>query len=343
MLRVIVLRHVIPPTPTKGLGSIGPVKAFYGASAPNAPPLQLWTFVLPTQPPPAMLAGAERGERVGGSGGHGGVVMLPNGGNAAPSASSNFLEGYLSAPTAAAVWTTELPLCVSASAAVKVAGAVSQGAWLESANAESLRLAAAGASPEQLVRLLRSVRARWVARLREKRRSRCGAMLSLGEIERASGVLEARAKASLRRLHALVALSLVRNQVGPTPAIADGTLAGASGPASNAPLGRLMAEVIPSARPDGSCPMCYCHPPSMRVCRECTALRARIDDATQTVAQQLSADEPDDKNPTLQREASIRSLRTGSAWATQSVSSTGYEDAKILQSHALPASLTTPC
>ena len=68
----------------------------------------------------------------------------------------------------------------------------------------------------------------------------------------------------------------------------------------------------------------------MRVCRECSSLRQRIEAATEAVTSQ-NLDETDaSRPPPIQREASLRSLRTGSAWATRSVSAAGYEDVGVL-------------
>ena len=50
-------------------------------------------------------------------------------------------------------------------------------------------------------------------------------------------------------------------------------------------------ELMPAARPDGSVPTCFCHPPAMRVCRECTGLKQRIEGATDAVSSQLERDE----------------------------------------------------
>ena len=104
-----------------------------------------------------------------------------------------------------------------------------------------------------------------------------------------------------------------------------GTASNAGSSSSLGDLGKV--DLTPTLRPDGSPPMCFCHPPNMRVCRECTALKDRIEDATHSVASTLEKEEPTEP---LQREASMRSLRTGAAWATRSVSGTGYEDARIL-------------
>ena len=325
VLKMIVLRAEDAALVERGFGAVGPVKAFYGASAPSAPPLRLWAFILPPsdQLPILGLSSSAAGSS---------SSLTDAAQNSAYAGEENCLDDFLTLRPSSVVWaSSELQQpCIAVSAGVHVAAALSNGAWADAAHAECFRLAATSLSLEQMVQLLRAVRQRWVGRLRLRRRERCGAMLALGEAERASTALEARAKASLRRLHALVALSLVRSQL----ASHEGAQSASSGPVGGSSSGLLVGPLLdltPISRPDGTSPTCFCHPPAMRVCRECTALRLRVEDATQAVASQLDREEADDAGTApLQREASLRSLRTGAAWATQSVSSTGYEDARIL-------------
>ena len=249
VLRMIVLRSIEPPVEERGLGALGPVKAFYGASAPAAPPLRLWAFILPSAPLPASASGGNglASSSASSSSAGGSSALVSSGSSLASSGGSgssggfstamslsstlasttpsfdgpNFVFDFLSSHTTFASdgmigWPHDLPIHLGGGAAVRVAQALADGSWSEAAHAERLRLAAttgSSSSAEQIVAMLASLRSKWATELKVARRERCGAMLVLGEAERASTALEARAKASLRRLHALVALSLVKGHL----------------------------------------------------------------------------------------------------------------------------------
>jgi hypothetical protein len=242
VLRMVLLRTITTPPTVHGLGTIGPVKAFYAAPAtPSTPPLRLWAFVLPTS---GMAGGSTAGSSSGAgssssgagssssgtaSGGAGSIAAASTSTSTSVgsvsgattlslvnvSDSSRMLSSFLASPGGGRV-AAELQLDLTSSLGVVVAHAVADGAWSAAAHAEQLRLCAAGVSVPTLVGMLSAVRKANVASLRRQRSERVGTMLVLGEVERLATMLETRAKTSLRRT---AAAHRRRDQCG-CPAIA---------------------------------------------------------------------------------------------------------------------------
>ena len=328
-LSFVVLRKLEPAHSLRaghGFGAIGPIKAFFepGAGQHQAaadfgggpPPLQLLAFLLPR----------------------------PHGRGEAAQLAASSAPGTPSAATAAAAlghyllaraaegrsWPEGLSLALGAQLRVQRVASLAVGAWHEATRAEALADAtrASADAPRALVAAMRSLRARRVSELRGQRLRRGGVMLLLGEVERASSQLEGRVKASLRRVHALVAHALVSESGAVSTADATPFATATADDPSGASAG--FEALVPTPRPDGSAPLCFCHPPAMRTCRECTALKQRIEAATEALFRRLEGDDGGGGERPLLRQASIRSLRAGAASATQAVSASGHENAAAL-------------
>ena len=174
-----------------------------------------------------------------------------------------------------------------------------------------------------LAELLRAQRARWAAELAWRRRVRYGVMIQLGEAESAARALDARAKVLLRQVHALVALSLfgAEGESGPT---------GGEVPLSPS-AATLAKELPPTCRPDGTSPTCFCYPPAMMICRECSAVKQRLENATEDVARRLDGTDAEGGAPPSRRSPSMQSLREVAVLATSAACAVGRDNPQVLQ------------
>jgi hypothetical protein len=176
-----------------------------------------------------------------------------------------------------------------------------------------------------LLDLLRSQRARWAAELAWRRRVRYGVMVQLGEAESAARALDARAKVLLRQVHALVALALFGAE-------GEGGPAGGEVPPSPSPSAATLAkELPPTYRPDGTSPTCFCYPPAMMICRECSAVKLRLENATEDVARRLDVADAEGGAPPLRRSQSLQSLREVAVLATSAACAVGRDNPQVLQ------------
>jgi hypothetical protein len=176
-----------------------------------------------------------------------------------------------------------------------------------------------------LLDLLRSQRARWAAELAWRRRVRYGVMVQLGEAESAARALDARAKVLLRQVHALVAHALFSAE-------GEGGPAGGEVPPSPSPSAATLAkELPPTCRPDGTSPTCFCYPPAMMICRECSAVKLRLENATEDVARRLDVADAEGGAPPLRRSQSLQSLREVAVLATSAACAVGRDNPQVLQ------------